>query len=92
VAPYNHYVDLLDTSGFWLMHLQDDPTCAYYPHVIMLFAKFMTQVIRLEVNYPKYRIKSIHMDNVAEFLSRAFNDYCMTQGIEVQHSVLYVHT
>jgi hypothetical protein len=32
------------------------------------------------------------MDNVAKFLSRAFNDYCMAQGIEVQHSVLYVHT
>jgi hypothetical protein len=32
------------------------------------------------------------MDNAAEFLSRAFNDYCMTQGIEVQYSVPYVHT
>jgi hypothetical protein len=32
------------------------------------------------------------MDNAAEFSSRAFNDYCMAQGIEVQHSVLYVHT
>jgi hypothetical protein len=32
------------------------------------------------------------MDNVADFSSRAFNDYCMVQGIEVQHSVPYVHT
>jgi transposase InsO family protein len=32
------------------------------------------------------------MDNVAEFSSRAFNDYCMALGIEVQHSVPYVHT
>jgi hypothetical protein len=32
------------------------------------------------------------MDNATEFSSRAFNDYCMAQGIEVQHSVLYVHT
>jgi hypothetical protein len=31
------------------------------------------------------------MDNAAEFLSRAFNDYCMARGIEVQHSILYVH-
>jgi hypothetical protein len=52
----------------------------------------MMQVIRLKVNYPKYRIKGIRMDNAAEFLSRAFNDYCMAQGIEVHHSVPYVHT
>jgi len=32
------------------------------------------------------------MDNVAEFSSKAFNDYCMALGIEVQHSVPYVHT
>jgi hypothetical protein len=32
------------------------------------------------------------MDNAAEFSSKAFNDYCMVLGIEVQHSVLYVHT
>jgi hypothetical protein len=29
----------------------------------------MTQVIRLKMNYPEYRIKSIRMDNAAEFLS-----------------------
>jgi hypothetical protein len=56
------------------------------------FAKFMTQVIRLKANYPEYRIKSIRMDNAAEFLSRVFNDYCMTQDIEVHHSIPYVHT
>jgi transposase InsO family protein len=56
------------------------------------FAKFMMQVIRLKVNYPEYRIKSICMDNAIEFSSQAFNDYCMAQGIEIQHSIPYVHT
>ena len=32
------------------------------------------------------------MDNAAEFSSHAFNDYCMALGIQVQHSVPYVHT
>jgi hypothetical protein len=32
------------------------------------------------------------MDNAAEFSSPVFNDYCMTQGIKVQYSILYVHT
>jgi transposase InsO family protein len=68
-----------------------------WSHVCLLstrnhaFAKFMTQVIRLKVNYPEYRIKSIRMDNATEFSSLAFNDYCMAQGIEVQHSIPYVH-
>jgi hypothetical protein len=52
----------------------------------------MTQVIRLKANYPEYMIKSICMDNTAEFSSRVFNDYCMTQEIEVQYYVSYVHT
>jgi hypothetical protein len=51
------------------------------------FAKFMTQVIRFKVNYSEYMIKSIRMDNAAKFSSQTFNDYCMAQGIEVQHSV-----
>jgi hypothetical protein len=52
----------------------------------------MTQVIRLKANFPEHRIQSIRLDNDAKFSSRAFNDYCMAQGIQVQHSVPYVHT
>jgi hypothetical protein len=32
------------------------------------------------------------MDNAAKFSSRAFNDYCMALGIQVEYSVPYVHT
>jgi hypothetical protein len=69
-----------------------------WSHVCLLstcnhaFTKFMMQFIRLKANYPEYRIKSICMDNAAEFLSRVFNDYCIAQGIEVHHSVPYVYT
>jgi hypothetical protein len=83
--PFRYFMVLIDASTRW-------------SHVCLLstrnhaFAKFMTQVIRLKANYPKYRIISIRMDNTAEFSSQAFNDYCMAQGIEVQHSVPYVHT
>jgi hypothetical protein len=74
--PFRYFMVLIDASTRW-------------SHVCLLsthdhaFAKFMAQVIRLKVNYPEYRIKSICMDNAAEFSSRAFNDYCMAQGIEV---------
>ena len=52
----------------------------------------MRQVIKLQAHYPESQIKSIRMDNATEFSSCAFNDYCMALGIEVQHSVPYVHT
>jgi hypothetical protein len=52
----------------------------------------MMQIIRLKVNYPEYRIKSICMNNAADFSSQAFNDYYMAQEIEVQHSISYFYT
>jgi hypothetical protein len=84
-GPFRYFMVLIDASTRW-SHVCLLSTCNH------AFAKFMTHVIRLKVNYPEYRIKGIHMDNAAEFLSRAFNDYCMAQGIEVQHYVSYVHT
>jgi hypothetical protein len=84
-GPFRYFMVLIDTSIRW-------------SYVCLLsicnhaFAKFMLQVIRLKVNYPEYTIKSICMDNSAEFSSQAFNDCCMAQGIEVHHSVPYVHT
>ena len=56
------------------------------------FAKIITQVIRLRAHHPEHQIQSIRMDNAAEFSSKAFNDYYMALGIQVQHSVPYVHT
>jgi hypothetical protein len=52
----------------------------------------MTHVIRLKTNFSEHRLQSVRLDNAVEFSSRAFNDYCMAQVIEVQHSVPYVHT
>jgi hypothetical protein len=46
----------------------------------------------LKASFPEYRIQSIRLDNVTEFSSRTFNNYCTTQGIQVQYSVPYVHT
>jgi IS30 family transposase len=76
---------LIDASTRW-SHVCLLSTCNH------AFAKFMTQVIRLKANYPEYRIKSICMDNAAEFSSRVFSDYCMAHRIEVHHYVPYLHT
>jgi hypothetical protein len=84
-GPFRYFIVLIDASTRW-------------SHVCLLltqnyaFAKFMMQVIRLKANYSEYRFQSLRLNNAAEFSSRAFNDYSMAQGIEVQHSVPYVHT
>jgi hypothetical protein len=84
-GPFRYFMVLIDTSTRWFyMCLLRTRNHA--------FAKFKTQVIRLKVNYPENRIKSICMDNAVEFLSQSFNDYCMAQGIEVQYFIPYVHT
>jgi hypothetical protein len=81
-GPFRYFMILIGTSKRW------SHVCllSTYNHI---FAKFMLQVIRLKANYLEYRIKSIRMDNAVEFSSRAFNNYCMAQGIEVHHSVSY---
>jgi hypothetical protein len=48
-----------------------------------VFAKIMTQVIILKGIFPERRIQSIRLDNTTEFSSRAFNDSCTAQGIQV---------
>jgi hypothetical protein len=55
------------------------------------FAKIMAQLIKLKAYYPKHRIQSIRMYNAAKFLSRAFNDYCLALGIQIQHFIPYIH-
>jgi transposase InsO family protein len=69
-----------------------------WSHVCLLstrnhaFEKIIAQVIRLRAHNPEHQIQSIRMDNAAEFSSKTFNDYRMALGIQVQHSVPYVHT
>jgi transposase InsO family protein len=69
-----------------------------WSHVCLLsmrnhtFAKFISQTIRLCASFPENRIQSIRMDNAGEFTSKAFNDYCLALGINVEHSIPQVHT
>ena len=84
-GPFRYFMVLIDASIRW-------------SHVCLLstrnhaFAKIISQIIKLKAHYPEHRIQSICLDNAVEFTSQAFNDYCMAQGIQVQHSVPYVHT
>jgi hypothetical protein len=69
-----------------------------WSHVCLLstrnhtFAKLIAQIIRLRASFPENSIKLIRMDNAGEFTSKAFNDYYLAMGIDVQHSVPHFHT
>ena len=47
------------------------------------FARFLAQIIRLRARFPGYPIRKIHLDNTSEFTSQAFDNYCMSIGIDV---------
>jgi hypothetical protein len=84
-GPFRYFMVLIAAPTRW-------------SHVYLLstryhtFAKLIAQVIRLRASQPEYQIKSIRLDNGAEFSSKTFSDYYMILGIKVQHSVSYVHT
>ena len=58
----------------------------------MAFPRLLAQIIRSRAQFPDYPIKSILLDNAGEFTSQTFNDYCMSIGIKVEHSVPHGHT
>ena len=69
-----------------------------WSHVCLLstrnvaFAKLLTQMIRLRAQFLDYPIKKIHLDNASEFTSKAFDDYCMSIGINIEHLVAHTHS
>ncbi|GJS56942.1 disease resistance CC-NBS-LRR class family protein [Tanacetum coccineum] len=84
-GPFRYFMVLIDASSRW-------------SHVSLLstrnvaFAKFLAQIIKLRTHFPDYTVKRVRLDNAGEFTSHAFNDYCMSVGIVVEHPVAHVHT
>ena len=58
----------------------------------LVFVRLLTQIIQLRAQFLDYIIRSIHLDNVSEFYSQAFNGYCMLIEIIVEHPIIHVHT
>ena len=58
----------------------------------VVFARLLTPMIKLRVQFPDYLIKVIILDNVDEFTSQTFIDYCMSVGINVEHPISHTHT
>ena len=58
----------------------------------LAFARLLAQIIRLRAQFPDHQIKRIRLDNAGEYSSHAFDEYCMSIGITVEHPVAHVHT
>ena len=69
-----------------------------WSHVCLLltqnvaFDRLLSYMIKLQAHFPDYPIKTIRLDNVGEFISQTFNDYCMSFGINVEHPIAHTHT
>ena len=62
-----------------------------WSHVCLLSTR-LAQIIRLQAHFSDYPIKKIRLYNAGEFISKAFDDYCMSVGIEAEHPIAHVHT
>lgn len=49
-------------------------------------------IIKLWEQFHDHTIKSTGLDNAGEFTFHTFDDYCMSLGISVEHSIAHVHT
>ena len=69
-----------------------------WSHVCLLstrnvaFARLLAQMIKLQAKFPDYPIKAIKLDNVGEFTSKTFTNYCISVGINIEHHVAHTHT
>ena len=81
-SPFRYFMVLIDASTRWsnvsLLSIRN-----------IAFARLLAQIIRLRAQFPDYTIEKIHLDNAGELKSQAFNDYCMSIGIDVEHPVAH---
>ena len=76
---------LIDASTRW------SHVCLLATRNISL-SRLLSQIIKLRAQFPDYPIKSIRLDNVGEFTSQTFIDYCMAVKINIEHPVAHTHT
>ena len=83
-GPFRYFMVLIDASTHW-------------SHVCLLssrnvvFAGLLAQIIWLKAQFLYHLIKTIRLDNVGEFSSQTFLNYCMSVGIDVEYLVAHTH-
>jgi len=62
-------------------------TCLFIINLQSDICKELAQLVKLKDHFPDYPFKKFCLDNVGEFTSYAFHEYCMSIEIEVEHPV-----
>ena len=64
----------------------------FTPSLVLFCHQQLAQIIRLRSQFQDHEIKTTRLDNVCEFSSQNFNDYCIATRITIEKSVAHVHT
>ena len=58
----------------------------------LAFLRLLAMIIEIRAHNQDVRIKTLRMDNAAEFRSKTFEDFCTTISIQLTYSVPYEHS
>jgi hypothetical protein len=83
--PFRYFMVLIDVYSKWSY------VCLFSGQNVA-FARLIAHIIRLWTQFLDYPIKKIWLDNIGEFTFQAFDNFCTSIGIDVEHPVAYVHT
>lgn len=83
-GPFHYYLVLQDSTGQWtdVILLSSRNT---------VFTRVLTSLLKLRATFPEHPIRKIRVDGAGEFTSQTFEDYCASQGIEIEYPVPHVH-
>ena len=84
-GPFHYFMILIDASTRW------SHVCLLSTRDVAL-ARLLTQMIKLWTLFLDYLIKIIRLDNVGEFTSQTFINYCISVGINIEHLIAHTHT
>jgi transposase InsO family protein len=84
-GPFRYFMVLVDAAG---IHFE----VSLLSTRNIVFAKLLAMFIKFRTHNPDFPMKTLRMDNAAEFKSQHFEDYCLAMGIELTYSVPYEHS
>jgi len=83
--PFRCFMVLIDATSKW------SHVCLPSSQNVA-FARLIAYITRLRAQFPNYLIKKIRLNNVGEFTSQAFDNFCISIRIDVEHPIAHIHT
>ena len=83
--PFRYFMVLIDASSKW------SHVCLLYSWNVA-FSRLIAHIIRLRAQFSNYPIKKIQLDNAGEFTSQAFDNFCTSIRIDVEHPIAHIRT